>query len=88
MQTSKLKALFKLRTSDHKLEIETGRHNNTPLSRRIYTFCESGSIENEQHFISECPIYSTLRVILYDSIAKEIPDFINFNRQDNLKSLL
>ena len=45
----------------HKLHIETGRHQNTPREERICHLCTLNKVEDEEHFITECPAYSKLR---------------------------
>ena len=47
-------ALAKLRTSDHKLHIELGRHNGTPVEDRLCHHCDMGQIDDEYHFLFEC----------------------------------
>ena len=54
------KALSKLRVSDHKLNIEVGRHTKLSLSERICTFCNV-DIEDEKHFLLKCTVYENLR---------------------------
>ena len=54
------KIVTKFRCSDHRLEIETGRHRNLKVEERICQLC-SQDIETELHFIQKCPLYSTLR---------------------------
>ena len=60
------KALARFRLSCHPLMIEKGRHHKPPLDRSLRTcpICEMG-IENEIHFITECPLYVMGRVNLY-----------------------
>ena len=36
------------------LYVETGRFNNTPLERRLCTFCSLNEIEDEYHFLMIC----------------------------------
>ena len=50
----------KFRLSNHRLAIETGRHNNTPLEMRFCTFCPD-KIEDETHFLFECSLLKHLR---------------------------
>ena len=56
----------KFRLSNHRLMIETGRHTKNkkddkiPKEKRFCPFCPR-KIENEFHFIFECPIYTHLR---------------------------
>ena len=45
----------------HKLKIETGRHLNVPREERICELCTLNNIEDEEHFITKCPAYATLR---------------------------
>ena len=55
-------ALSKLRMSSHRLEVETGRWtrpNSTPISERLCKLCNK--LEDEFHFVLECPVYSDLR---------------------------
>ena len=52
-----LKEIAKIRM----LNIELGRYNNTERSERICTLCDAKEIEDEYHFILQCPRYSNLR---------------------------
>ena len=49
-------ALAKLRTSNHKLPIETGRYsrNYVPREERLCTKCDSGQLGDEYHFLLVC----------------------------------
>jgi hypothetical protein len=59
-------ALTKLRISNHKLAIETGRYTKpiTARSDRVCLLCASGQVEDEQHFLLACPTLSNLRASL------------------------
>ena len=50
----------KFRLSDHNLEIEKGRHRGIIAEQRFFPFCKD-KVENEIHFLLECPIYKELR---------------------------
>ena len=54
-----------IRCSSHKLSIETGRYDNTPLEKRTCLFCKlNGSlqlIEDENHLLTFCPLGNDLR---------------------------
>ena len=55
-------AMTKLRVSSHRLEVETGRWTrpvSTPFNDRKCRICDK--LENEFHFIFECPLYTELR---------------------------
>ena len=54
-------SLAKLRVRAHKLILEKGRYSGIPRQNRICTVCNTGSIENEQHFLLKCTAYKFLR---------------------------
>ena len=54
------KTLVKLRISNHKLNIETGRYNKISRCDRICPVC-SLDIEYEIHFLLDCAEYSSIR---------------------------
>jgi exonuclease III len=58
--------LAQLRTSSHKLHIETGRYNKTQLADRTCLACKSKDIEDEEHFLIHCPTYYKERHILFN----------------------
>ena len=56
-------AIAKLRSGNHSLRIEPGRHcvPKLPESLRICQYCRSNQIENENHFLFHCDRYNTIR---------------------------
>jgi hypothetical protein len=73
-----------IRSSAHKLNIETGRYNNTPHQDRLCDFCTSHvsshsspnpiAVESEDHFINECPHGSTIRSSFINRLHSLIPN--------------
>ena len=55
------KQLAKLRTSNHDLMIEKGRHHGTEVANRTCEQCDMQRVEDEYHFLLECPKYDDLR---------------------------
>ena len=59
------KAMTKLRTSSHSLEIERGRWNDdSDREDRVCHFCKvngENKVEDEAHFLIDCPQYKELR---------------------------
>ena len=72
-------ALARLRTSSHHLNIETGRHiNRNDNSKRLCKFCPR-KIEDEIHFILECPLYNSERQKLFFEYDIQLPSVNNFD---------
>ena len=68
------KTLVKLRISDHKLNIETGRYDKISRCNRICPVC-SLDIEDEIHFLFDCAKYSSFRDEFFTKIANRIPNY-------------
>ena len=70
-------ALTRFRLSNHNLLIEKGRHMRPRLDRneRKCFLCKD-TVEDEQHFITKCPLYSKQRSTLYHSLQN---NSIHFN---------
>jgi hypothetical protein len=60
------------------LNIETGRFKNQPVEERICQMCENNLVEDEVHFILNCPAYEDIRIQLYNSIT-----YVNFNEMES-----
>ena len=70
-------AISKIRTSSHTLMIEKGRHKNIPISERICQVCNSGHIENEEHFLLHCKYFEQERQLFVNKINTSYPSFVN-----------
>ena len=66
---------MKIRISNHKLVIQTGRNNQTPPHDRFRPVCNAGIIEDEFHFLLHCPKYSVPRENFYNQIQQNFVDF-------------
>ena len=66
------KAITKIRTSSHKLAIETGRWNNINRGLRICKNCALDKVEDENHFLFECRMHVIERYKLIDTIKAKI----------------
>ena len=55
------KQLANLRTSNHDLMIEKGRHYGIEVANRTCEQCDMQRVEDEYHFVLECPKYDDLR---------------------------
>ena len=79
----------KLRLSNHRLAIETGRHSvpKVPRGERFCPFCP-GHVEDEFHFLFECAALRHLRCRLLDPVTGTIPEFQYFPKEIKLKTLM
>ena len=85
------KAICKLRLSAHNLLIEAGRYvkpRSLPRSERICKHCDLKCIENEFHFLSQCPLYETERTMLYNQINHLNNNFTSLSDNDKAEWLL
>ena len=66
--------LVKLRTSDDKLNVETGRYDKISRFNRICSVY-GRNIKDEIHFLFYCPKYSSIRDDFFDKIENRIPNW-------------
>jgi hypothetical protein len=64
------------------LNIELGRFRNISLENRLCEMCNHGVIENEMHFLCECPAYELNRQSMYNSISHKSPDFEQYTNEN------
>ena len=65
---------MKLRISNHKLNIETGRYDNISRCNKICPVCGL-SVEDEIHFLFDCPKYSSIRDDFFNKIDITIHNY-------------
>jgi hypothetical protein len=83
-------SLTKLRISDHRLHIETGRYTKpyTVVEDRICQLCKSG-VEDEKHFLVSCNAYNNERTQLISEIEKLTRCQFNLlNKEDQFQLLI
>ena len=49
-----MRSVARMRTSPHRLAVETGRWNGVQWRERCCTLCESGCVQDEKHVLLEC----------------------------------
>ena len=82
------RALTKLRMSSHSLEIERGRYDKTEAKDRICKYCQvygQIKVEDEAHFVVNCPQYKELREKLLPS---DIIQNTQLNEEEKLIKIL
>ena len=65
---------MKLRISNHKLNIETGRYDNISRCNRICPVCGL-SVEDEIHFLFDRSKYSSIEDDVFNKIDTRIPNY-------------
>ena len=66
------KVISEFRLSAHKLEIESGRYEHKNREERKCKCCNLGAIEDEQHFILDCPAYLIYRNSFFQQVWQEL----------------
>lgn len=81
-------AFARFRASSHTLEIERGRYTRpvTDVQNRICQNCRV--IENEIHFLLDCPLYATRRERMISNVASVEPDIHTLTRDETFTLLL
>jgi hypothetical protein len=71
--------IAKIRTNSHELHSETGRWSipKTPWDERVCHLCDTKKVEDEKHFLLDCPTYTHIR-----------SHFQNIDHTTNLPNLL
>lgn len=78
--------LTKFRTSDHCLQIETGRYKNIPRQQRLCNICKV--VEDECHFLLNCKLNEQKRKELLETIKLDFPDFEHYTSFQKVHFLL
>lgn len=84
MTRSQRSLLSQFRCAVLPLRIETGRFQQIDINDRICTFCDLNAIENEEHFLIECPLYTDYRNDLYAKCCNIRQDFRNMTNRQKL----
>ena len=76
-------SLTKFRLSNHCLNIEKGRHTvpKTPKEHRFCPFCPN-KVEDEVHFLFDCPTYKVPRGEIITGMEKGNPAFLEHTQQE------
>ena len=84
----KRRNLTKLRLSNHTLMIEKGRHSGLEKEERVCPFCVEDIVEDEYHFILECPTFILPRRELIDKVCLAFPNFHDLPHAEKLNIVL
>ncbi len=84
-------AVSKFRISSHNLRIETGHYETNPKlepHERLCIYCDRQIVENEKHFLLECPLYDDDRNALLQICAIEIENCGNIGRENKFIEIM
>lgn len=72
------------------LAIETGRYSRPqiPLNERLCKLCDHSTVENEIHFMMNCPLYSDIRFELFQNAKQLIGNFEILTTAQKFTSLM
>lgn len=77
--------LFKFRTANHYLPVETGRYDGTPFEDRICTLCNTARVGTEEHYMLECPYFDQQRNEIYAQETISLRTTLGSSSVDMLK---
>ena len=82
--------LSRFRVGSHRLRVETGRWTfpKIDFEDRTCLYCDSGVIDNELHFITQCKLTECNRNSFYSILSKFDGSFFLLNDADKLKYIL
>ena len=66
------------------LQVETGRFRNVKYEERICLICDLQKVEDEMHFMFECPCYAHIRQNWLKNIFENVPNFNLLNDSEKL----
>ena len=68
------------------IAIETGRYRSTPENERLCLICNTGTIEDESHFLFECTAYNCIRQQWFNDMNMNIQMYTN-DKQELLRTI-
>jgi len=68
--------LFKYRTANHFLPVETGRYDGTPFQDRTCPLCDTGDVGSEKHFLITCTFFSEERKHFLHPETPSLPHYM------------
>ena len=70
------------------LRVETGRFQNMDLNNRTCIYCNSGNVEDENHFIFHCSHYDHLRAPFLVKCSEVVENFGQFDEIEKFRCVL
>ena len=70
------------------LQIEVGRWSGTPIAERLCKYCDTGSVDNEFHFLLGCPSFAIKRNCFLGKMGALGVSLDDSNTDNNLSRIL
>ena len=83
----KRSVLAQFRSGILPLQIEVGRYRNIQLCDRICPMCNL-AVEDEIHFLCQCPKYSDVRAIVFNAVSLKCDRFMSIDVLDQFVFLM
>ena len=80
--------IAQVRSGTLPINIEIGRFQQKEIDERICPACNSNCVEDEFHFIFDCPLYAGIRTVFMDFTCDKIRDFEKKDRYEQLKVMM
>jgi hypothetical protein len=83
--------IAKIRTNSHELHSETGHWTTpkTPWDERICHLCDTKRVEDEKHFLLDCPAYTHIRSQFKNIFhITDLPNLLSHQNYGDLGTLL
>ena len=82
--------IAKIRTNSHELHSEIGRWSipKMPWDERVCHLCDTKKVEDEKHFILDCPAYTHIRSHFQNIDHTTIPNLLTQQKYGDLGNLL
>jgi hypothetical protein len=75
--------MARLRMGTHALRVETGRYVNETREQRVCRMCELGVVEDEIHFMLDCPVYHGLRMRMWSAISTVVGGWVAKKQEES-----
>ncbi|CAG2244682.1 unnamed protein product [Mytilus edulis] len=72
MSSKQRSVISKIRSGTFPIEIEIGRYRQKPISERLCKICNNRAVEDEMHFLIQCPAYSAERQTLLSTVEGKL----------------
>ncbi len=70
------------------LAIQTNRFKGINIYERYCKFCSNLQVVDEQHRVSECNLYCSIRSVMFNNVINNVPEFYHMNNEEKWTHLI